>query len=303
MNLKKLVSNSQLLTSPPLVVIVGETASGKSALGMEIAQEFNGEIIAADSRTVYRGMDVGTAKPTKDDQKRVPHHLIDVVAPNEQFTAGDFKRLANEAIQDIRSRGKLPVMVGGTGLYVDSVIFDFDFAPKGDPKLRLELEVLTSDELRRRVQELGATGIDMNNRRHMIRFLETGGTPKNNNQLINDVILVGLKLSKQELRRRIDLRVEQMFRAGLRKEVDELANRYGWDAPGMEGIIYKLFRSYKDKKISMSEVKRQFAQKDYLLAKRQRTWFKRNPHITWFDNHNEAVIYAREKLMHNKSGT
>lgn len=298
MNLKKQISASKL----PLVVVVGETASGKSDLGMKIAKEFKGEIIAADSRTVYKGMDIGTAKPTPQDQKQIPHHLLDVVEPSQQFTAADFKKLANQAIKDIRFRGKLPVMVGGTGLYVDSVIFDFNFAPKANQKIRSHLEKLGKEELRNKILEKGGVEVDLNNRRHMIRYLETGGTPKNNTKLIPNILLIGLRLPRQELRERINSRVERMFRAGLRKEIDDLVKKYGWDAPGMEGIIYKLFRQYKDKKISMGEVKRQFAQKDYLLAKRQRTWFKRNPNIKWFDNPNDALNYAREKLRCAKDG-
>lgn len=118
----------------PLVVITGPTASGKTSLAMEVAKLFNGEIICADSRTIYKGMDIGTAKPTKKEQAAIPHHIIDVVEPNQSFTVADFKELALKAIDDITKRGKLPIMVGGTGLYIDSVIFDYQFGPAGDAK-------------------------------------------------------------------------------------------------------------------------------------------------------------------------
>src|SRR5687767_5549731 len=117
-----------MATKGPLVVIVGETASGKTALAVKLAQQFNGEIIAADSRTIYKEMNIGTAKPSPEERKAVPHHLIDILYPNERFTVADFQRLANETITDILSRGKLPLLVGGSGLYIDSVIFNYSFA-------------------------------------------------------------------------------------------------------------------------------------------------------------------------------
>jgi tRNA dimethylallyltransferase len=129
-----------------LVVIVGTTASGKSQLAMQVAQERNGEIIAADSRTVYKGMDIGTAKPSLEDQKKVRHHLLDVVEPNQKFSAGDFQKLAQEAIKDIHSRGKLPIMVGGTGLYVDSILYDFNFRPANPQELLMNSRPKSSKE-------------------------------------------------------------------------------------------------------------------------------------------------------------
>ena len=126
-----------------IVVVVGETASGKSGLGMEIARRYSGEIIAADSRTVYKNFDIGTAKPSKEDQNIIPHHLLDVVDPNEVFNVSDFQEKALTAIEDINNRGRLPVMVGGTGLYIDSVIFNYKFAKAADPKQRAELAKLS----------------------------------------------------------------------------------------------------------------------------------------------------------------
>jgi tRNA dimethylallyltransferase len=130
----------------PLIVIVGPTASGKSALAMQLAERFGGEIICADSRTVYKGMDIGTAKPSAEDQARVPHHGLDLVEPGERFSAVDFKNYATQTIADIRARGKIPFLVGGTGLYVDAVIFDYHFG-QADPELRAKLEALSLEEL------------------------------------------------------------------------------------------------------------------------------------------------------------
>lgn len=273
----------------PLVVIVGETASGKSGLGMEIARRHSGEIIAADSRTVYKYFDIGTAKPTKKDQAEIAHHLLDVVEPNAAFNAAQFKRLALRAIEDIHSRSHLPVMVGGTGLYIDSVIFDFEFAAKPDPQLRSNLSVFTTEELQNRAEQMGAVGINFKNRRHVIRFIETGGTPKQKLILRDNTLVLGLQRSKNELRKRIEDRVEQIFRAGLRKEIDWLVENYGWDNTAMSGVVYRLFKKYEDDEISMSEVKRMFVQKDLQYAKRQRTWFKRNPYIQWHKDQESAL--------------
>lgn len=143
------------MVSRPLIVIVGPTASGKTTLAIELARRLDGEIICADSRTVYKGMDIGTAKPTEEEQLFVPHHLLDVVDPGERFTVADFKRLANEAIIDIIGRGKVPIMVGGSGLYIDAVLFDYKFAPVGTPRdnqnpRHLSKSILVSKEKLRR---------------------------------------------------------------------------------------------------------------------------------------------------------
>src|SRR5512146_3057155 len=142
-----------MVAAPKLVVIVGETASGKSDLAVRVAKKFGGEIICADSWTVRKAVDIGTAKPTAAERTEIPHHLLDIAEPCEDFTAAVFKRLANEAIQDIANRGNLPILVGGTGLYIDGVIYDFGFLPAGDRKAREELNRFTNDELLKRISE------------------------------------------------------------------------------------------------------------------------------------------------------
>lgn len=279
--------------TPAMIVIVGETGSGKSSLAMSIAQSHSGEIIAADSRTIYKGFDVGTAKPSKADRELVSHHLLDVIEPHESFSAAQFKSQALSAIADINERGALPIMVGGTGLYVDSVIFDFEFGAKADALLRKKLNNLTDQDLVDEVQRVenttgnkfmhGASTELWKNRRHMIRFIETGQHVEQEKVLRPNTLVIGMQRSRTQMRKRIEGRVEQMFRAGLRKEIDDLVAQYGWDNMAMGGIIYRLFKSYHDGEISMTEVKRQFVKKDLQYAKRQRTWFKRNPHIQWFD--------------------
>ncbi len=267
--------------SKPLVVIVGPTASGKSGVAMKIARQFDGEIITADSRTIYKGLDVGTGKPTFEDQEEISHHCLDLVEPGERYTAAQFKEDAIAAINDIHTRDKVPIMVGGTGLYVDGVIFDFQFADVSDPEKRAKLETRSDEELSKQLEEAGDTTVNRKNRRHMIRFLETGGTPKDKKILRDNTIVVGIVRERNELRTLINKRVEQMFRAGLRNEVEELIEKYGWGSEALTGIGYREFeQNYKDG-ISMSKVKRDIIQDSLHYAKRQRTWFKRNPHIKW----------------------
>lgn len=282
----------------PLIVIVGETASGKSALGMELAEKLNGEIISADSRLIYKGMDVGTAKPTKSELSKIQHHLIDVVEPDEEFNVADFKRLALMAIDDIRARGRVPIMVGGTGLYVDAVVFDYTFRRRYDRQIRQRLEAMTLNELQHLALEAGfKEEYRDQNKRRLVRLLEAGAKPhQDRTNIIDNVLMVGLKPSRSQLRLNITNRVEQMFRRGLRREVDELVTRYGWEHEALTGIGYREFEAYYLKEISMSALKRQIVQHTLNLAKRQRTWFKRNKYISWFETAEEAESFILDQL-------
>ncbi|MBI3984167.1 tRNA (adenosine(37)-N6)-dimethylallyltransferase MiaA [Candidatus Microgenomates bacterium] len=286
--------------APKLVVIVGETASGKSALAMEIAKRFSGEIVNADSRQVYKGMNIGTAKPTAAQQAEIPHHLLDVVSPTRSFTAADFKRLANHSIVDISGRSRLPVLVGGTGLYVDGVLFDFKFGPP-NPALRKKLANFTSNQLLALIeqQSIDITGVDTSNPRRLIRLLETGGRQTTRAQEIRpNTLIVGLKIPRNQLRVRIEQRVEGMFRQGLRHEVRELVTVYGWDNEALKGIGYREFKPYFAGEISLAAVKRQIVQSTLNLAKRQRTWFKRNRHIRWVERADQALELVTLFLEH-----
>jgi tRNA dimethylallyltransferase len=243
----------------PLVVIVGETASGKSALALELARRFDGEIICADSRTVYKGMDIGTAKPTEAERREVRHHLLDVVQPDERFTVADFKHLALEAIQDISLRGKLPILVGGTGLYVDAVLYNYTFA---------------AQDARR----------DSVNPRHVAK--EHSGGRAN---LRPRTLILGLVIERSALQDRVSQRVDRMVRAGFMDELRSLVEQHGWTAPALQAPGYKAFHAYIDGSLTLDEAKALFVQKDMQLAKRQRTWFKRNPRIQWLKNRGDAV--------------
>lgn len=293
-------SNSQTTSGgrKPLIVIVGETGSGKSTLAMELAEAIDGEIIAADSRTIYKGMDIGTSKPTTQEQKRVRHHLLDVVEPGQPFSAADFKRLAEAAVSDIRDRGKQPIMVGGSGLYVDSILFDYQFRTKYDAAIRRTLAGKTLDELIKLALEQGFKPEQIDkNRRHLIRLLEAGPTRTSDRDvMIPNTVIVGLRPSRAQLRQNIVSRVELMFRRGLRREVDELVKAYGWENEAMSGIGYREFEDHYFNRASIGQVKRSIVQHTLELAKRQRTWFKRNPAIRWFDEPSKAKRFILSQV-------
>ncbi len=284
---------------PKLIAIVGETATGKSALALAIAQRFKGEIINADSRQIYRGLDIGTAKPTAAERAEIPHHLLDVVDPDQPFSAAAFKKLTLSAISDIANRQKLPILVGGTGLYVNSVLFDYRFLPPNQA-LRKAFSRLTSTSLLAHLNQQGIdiTGVDIKNKRRLVRLLETGGAKlQNTSKMRLNTLVVGLKLnSRAKLRANIEKRVENMFRCGLRHEVESLTTKYGWDNEAMRGIGYREFQAYFDGKQSLNTTRRQIVQATLNLAKRQRTWFKRNAKVIWLTDPKQATSLVKSFL-------
>lgn len=268
----------------PLLVIVGPTAAGKSALALELARQFDGEIICADSWTVRRGLNVGTAKPTVEERAMVPHHLLDIVEPDEDFTAAVFKHLAQAAIVEITARGKLPILVGGTGLYIDGVLYDFSFLPAGDRSARRELNDLSIEELLQCLAEAGiALGeVDVRNKRRLIRLLETSGAQPTKHELRAQTLVIGLEIDRETLRQRITNRVDTMLAQGLEAEVKQLAARYGWDCEGLKGVGYAQWRDYFSGTQSREETREKIIKATLDLAKRQNTWFKRNKSIHRF---------------------
>lgn len=284
--------------SNQLLVIVGPTASGKSALAMHLAQKFNGEIIAADSRTIYRGMDIGTAKPTVAEREAVPHHLLDIVDPDQSFSAADFQQRANQAIEDIQSRGHLPIMVGGTGLYVDSVLYNYSFkegrAAQHDP----ELEDLRLLELQSRAEELGISlnHSDWNNPRRLIRAIETNGQQPARHELRPNTLVLGLSVDSTELEARIATRVHQMVEHGFQQEVGELLRHHKPDSEAMTGIGYRSFAQVAAGTLTLQQAIDQVTKDTKRYAKRQLTWFKRNKDINWVHNQTEAESLVSEFL-------
>ncbi len=265
------------------MVVVGETASGKSALALELAGQFDGEIVCADSWTVRREVDIGTAKPSAEERALVPHHLLDVVAPCEDFTAAVFKRLANQAIDDITNRGKLPILVGGTGLYIDGVLYDYGFLPAGDRGQREALSAMSLPELLNRIDELGINpgDVDKRNKRRLIRLIETGGARPGRQELRLNTLIIGLRPDRDTLKQKIIDRTDAMLAAGLEDEVRQFAGQYGWDCEALKGVGYAQWRGYFEGTQTLAETRQKIIKATLDLAKRQRTWFKRNKSIQW----------------------
>lgn len=287
-----------MATLLPLIIIVGPTASGKTSLAIKLAQRYGGEIICADSRTVYRDMDIGTAKPTLEERELVPHWGLDLLSPGERFTAADFKRYTLEKIDEIRARGRVPFLVGGTGLYVDSVVFDYEFGGIVDEPRRKKLEILSVEELRQYCLENNIIIPENNkNRRHLIRAIEQRGiSGKRRVDPIDTSVIVGISTDKSLLRTRIEHRAEQLFENGVVDEAIMLGKKYGWHGEAMTGNIYPLVYQYLNKEISMQELQQKFITLDWRLAKRQLTWLKRNKFIQW-KSLTEAEHYLSEVLV------
>jgi tRNA dimethylallyltransferase len=281
----------------PLVVIVGPTASGKTGLAIQLAEQVDGEIISADSRAIYRGMDIGTAKPTHEEQARVPHWGLDLVDPGEHFSAADFKAYTLQKVDEIRGRGHVPFLVGGTGLYVDSVLYDYQFGPQADPHLRHELEKLSIVELQEHCRNNNITlPENPKNKRYLIRAIEQKGLNTSRRQTpISGSIIVGIATPTDILRTRIEGRSEQLFDDGVVEEATLLGKMYGWDSEAMTGNIYPLVHQYLNGTLTLQEMKQKFITLDWRLAKRQLTWLRRNSDITWLPLA-EAYQYLSQKL-------
>jgi tRNA dimethylallyltransferase len=271
---------------PELLVIVGPTASGKSDLALKIALEFNGEIIAADSRTIYKGMDIGTAKPSKEVQEKVQHWGLDLVEPGEVFSAYDFKKYADQKIVEIQKRGNLPILVGGTGLYIDSVLFDFGFVDKAGDKQRAELDRHSVIQLQNLVKERGfKLPENPQNRRHLIRTIEREGKIGVSRSLKDNIVIIGLMPPIDYLKERINERAESYFSAGLLAESKGLLNKYTEESlNNTHGIAYIASSRLLKNEITKVEAIKLIRKLEWQYARRQRTWFRRNKIIRWFDS-------------------
>ena len=284
---------------PKVVAVVGTNASGKSALGIALAKKYDAEIISADSRQVFRGLDLGSGKVTPEETQGVPHHLIDVREPNEFFSMADFQRMAYQAIDDIRGRGRLPMIVGGTGLYVDSVLDGYLLSDK-EPDLayRAELEKLTTPQLYDMLLELKPdVQVEKNNRNRVMRIIERihdGDDATPGKQARFESLRLGVSWPREVLGQRIDERLERRLEQGMIEEVQRLMDEGATTEflLGL-GLEYRFITQYligeiPDRQVMLDKLAIAIKQ----FAKRQMTWFRRNPEIVWLDMSGDAFDQA-----------
>ncbi len=292
------MATNRFRSEPPLVLIVGPTASGKTSLGIKLAKHYGGEIISADSRAIYKDLSIGTAKPSLEEQDGIPHWGIDLVTPGERFTAADFQQYASEKIAEIRARDHVPIIVGGTGLYVDAVMYDFEFPGEAnDVRRRESLMMQSLDEL---YEYCSINNITLpenkKNKRYVVNnILRNGHFLKRKHELDGNTIVVGISTERDILRSRIEGRAAAIFRDGVIEEAQKAAAVYGWDNEAMTGNIYPLIHYYLDGQLTRDELEQKFIVRDWQLAKRQLTWLKRNEHIYWADLDN-AYTYLTRRL-------
>ncbi|MFG6118338.1 tRNA (adenosine(37)-N6)-dimethylallyltransferase MiaA [Thalassobacillus sp. B23F22_16] len=284
---------------PVVVSVVGPTAVGKTKLGIEIAKRFKGEVISGDSMQIYRSMDIGTAKVTPEEMEGIPHHMIDIKDPEDSFSVAEFKERVTEAIEDISSRGKLPVIVGGTGLYIQSVLYDFNFSEQkrsGEitERLESELEMKGNQALYQQLMEIDpeqAEKIHPNNERRLIRALEiyesTGMTMSEYQKNQSDEspyhpILIGLEMDRELLYDRINHRVDMMVEEGLLEEVRELYDSGLEDVQSMRAIGYKEFIPYFNGEYHLERAVELLKRNSRRYAKRQYTYFRNKMDVTWY---------------------
>jgi len=284
---------------PRLIAIVGPTASGKSAAGVEIAEAIDGEIIGADSRQVYTGLDIGTAKPSPEAMRRVPHHLIDVAAPDAEFNLAFYQQMATRVINDVFGRGKVPILVGGIGQYVWALLEGW-VIPKAVPDLayraELEAEAETDPDglyqKLRRVDPDAAERIDRRNLRRVIRALEVQrGTSEPFSAQTKkepppvESLIVGLTLPRAELYARVDARVDSMIESGLVAEVRGLLTHYNADLPAMSGIGYREIVRYINGELTFDEASTRIKHATHRYVRQQYNWFRlKDPRINWFNS-------------------
>lgn len=280
----------------PLIVILGPTASGKTNLSLTIARKFDGEIISADSRQVYKYMDVATDKLLKEDQEGIAHHMIDIIEPSRQFTLADYKIKAFKTIKDIHSRKKVPILVGGTGLYISAVCENYQIpGVPPDYKLRQELtrefEEKGGEYLLEKLKKLdpqAAKKIDPRNGRYLIRALEINLSGKKNKtdqktEPLFEILKIGIDWPREMLYDRINRRVETQIKRGLIEEVKQLLEKYNRKLPSMSSLGYPQIIKYLDDELTLKEAKELLQKETRNYAKRQITWWRRDEDIVWVE--------------------
>lgn len=290
---------------PKIVVVVGPTASGKSALAIEIAKRFKGEVISADSRQVYRDLDIGTAKVTREEMQGVPHHLLDIADVGDTYTATDFKRDAEKAIAGIAASGKLPVIAGGTFFYIDTLLDRVSPAPvPPNPELRARLDQQDATTLFASLEKLDpvrAASIDPFNKRRLIRALEiiaTGETASKfeigSRTCPYDVLMIGIAVDKDELRQRIAARAPEWLQNGFVGEVQRLVDERVSNERIQElGFEYQLGLELLNHELTEEAFVQKFTEKNWQYAKRQLTWLKRDESIEWYNRKDSESVFER----------
>ncbi len=291
---------------PKIVVIVGPTAVGKSELAIKLAKKFNGEIISADSRQVYRGIDLATGKVTKKEMEGIKHYLLDLVSLRTIFTVAKFKQLAHQAIKEILNKNKLPIICGGTPFYIDALIYNIDIPPiKPDFKLRRKLEKMPTNKLFEKLKELDArraANIDRFNRRRLIRALEilikSGKKIKPlKRELLFNVLKIGVIRPSEELRKRIEKRLLKRLKKGMVGEIRRVHQQgISWKRLYDLGLECRYISLYLRKKITYPEMVGMLKKEIWHFAKRQMTWWKRDKTIHWLSNFRKANVLIREFL-------
>src|SRR3989344_683655 len=291
-----------------VIVIVGQTATGKSKLAVRLAKKFNGEIISADSRQVYRGLDLGTGKISKEEMQDVPHHLLDVVNPKKQFTVAEYKKLAEKKIKEIIARGKIPIICGGTGFYIDAVTKGM-ILPEVPPNKKLRKKLMTKSAMAlfvtlKKLDPRRANNIDPKNKIRLIRAIEIakalGKVPKITEiKPVYKFIKIGLRVPEDSLKRKIRSRLRKRIRGGMAAELYDLKHQgVPWKRFIELGFDQKYIALYLRGKLSQKEMFENLFKNNWQYAKRQMTWFKRDPEIKWFtpDQYKKIEKYLKKKL-------
>ena len=289
------------MNKPKVIVICGPTASGKTTLSIQLAQKINGEIITSDSMQIYKDMDIGTAKPTKEEMQGIKHYLVDFVEPNKRYSVADFKKDAEKAIEEILKNGKVPIIVGGTGLYVDSLIYGIEYQDiKFDEKYRKELENRVEQEgleslynEAKKIDPQAMEKISSNDQKRILRVLEIyKATGKNKteqeaesrkNGVKYDYKVFAINMDREKLYERINKRVDIMIEQGLIQEVQDLLKKYDEFPTAMQGLGYKEVVEYLQGNISKEEMIDKVKMETRRYAKRQNTWFKKNKQTIWIE--------------------
>ena len=301
-----------------VIAIVGPTAVGKTKLSIETAKRFNGEIISGDSMQIYKGMDIGTAKITEEEMQGIPHHMIDIKHPDENFSAAEFQKLVQNHIEEIGSMDKMPIIVGGSGLYIQAALYNYNFSSRQDKRIKDRLEEQIHEKgiatLYERLKQLDpgqAEKIHPNNERRVIRALEvyekTGMTmtefqQKQKQDAPYEVYFIGLTMERQLLYERINNRVDQMIENGLVQEVRDLYNNGYKETQSMKAIGYKEFFPYFKGDQSLDETIHILKRNSRRYAKRQYTWFKNKMDINWYHIDEVAINERFRTILEDLAG-